>query len=310
MRSATVACAESRLEHRWVKSMPRDEWVSLGGLRLHYRDWGGSGQPVVLVHGLASTCHFWDLVAPRLSKSFSVVALEQRGHGDSDKPSSGYDFETLADDLHRFIEALRLKRPLVVGHSWGADVAVQYASSHSKVPIGLSLIDGGTMELSAVPGMTLEHARAEMAPPDFTGMTPERFTEMVRSHDFGFEITPEVEQIMRAGFHVRGDGTVSVKFARQNHMAVIEAFWDHRPSATYHQVTCPVLLMPTRGPSRSMPAEWLRSKYDSVALASRLLPASKIVWLEDSVHDVPLQRPALVARVIEEHILDGFFGVG
>ena len=44
--------------------VPKDEWVDLNGLSFHYRDWGGSGQPIVLLHGLASTCHIWDMVAP------------------------------------------------------------------------------------------------------------------------------------------------------------------------------------------------------------------------------------------------------
>ena len=65
---------------------PRDLTVGLDGMPFHYRDWGGAGQPIVLLHGLASTCHIWDLVAPILRRAFRVVALDQRGHGESGKP--------------------------------------------------------------------------------------------------------------------------------------------------------------------------------------------------------------------------------
>ena len=74
----------------------KDKYASANGLRLHYRDWGGSGQPLVLLHGLASTCRIWDLVAPILAEDFSVVALDQRGHGLSDKPDHGYDFASVS----------------------------------------------------------------------------------------------------------------------------------------------------------------------------------------------------------------------
>ena len=291
-----------------MTSVARDEWVSLGGLRLHYRDWGGSGQAVVLVHGLASTCHIWDLVAPRLSGGLAVVAVDQRGHGESAKPESGYDFDSVANDLERFIGALGLDEPVVVGHSWGGNVAVEYASRRSNKPKGLCLIEGGTIEISATPGMSLARAKELMAPPDFTGMPVDRFREMAGSRDFGFEVTPQIAEMMMANFEVLEDSTVRARFSRANHMQVIEAFWAHRPSDLYPRIECPVLLMPASGGASHLSDDQRNAIKDSIVRAGDLLPQSKTVWLEDSVHDVPLQRPDLVARVIEQHIRDGFFG--
>ena len=288
--------------------IPRDDWVSLEGLRVHYRDWGGSGRPIVLVHGLASTCHIWDLVAPILSRNFAVVALDQRGHGETGKPDDGYDFATVAGDLNRFMEALGINRPVIVGHSWGGNVALESAATPPSAPSGLCLIDGGTIEISAVPGMTLDRAREEMAPPDFTGTTMEQLREMARSRDWGFELTPEIEEIVSAVFEVLEDNTVRARFSRKSHMAVIEAFWGHKPSALYAKVECPVLLMPTRRGADHLTEEMRLAMEGSIATADRLLPASETVWLEDSVHDVPLQRPELVAEVIEEHVRGGLFG--
>ena len=54
---------------------PNDDWVNRNGLSFHYRDWGGAGQPIVLLHGLASTCHIWDMVAPILAEDNAVIAL-------------------------------------------------------------------------------------------------------------------------------------------------------------------------------------------------------------------------------------------
>ena len=115
---------------------PKDEWVNLNGLSFHYRDWGGSGQPIVLLHGLASTCHIWDMVAPILAEDNAVIALDQRGHGVSAKPDDGYDFATVSNDLLDLIRARNMERPIIVGHSWGADVALEFAVAYREIARG------------------------------------------------------------------------------------------------------------------------------------------------------------------------------
>ena len=290
-----------------VPATPTDRFVSVRELRLHYRDWGGSGRPVVLIHGLASTCHIWDLVAPLLARNLAVVAVDQRGHGDSDKPDHGYDFATVAADLQGFVEVLGIDRPVIIGHSWGGNVALEHAVTYPAVPRGLGLIDGGTIEISGAAGMTLERAREQMAPPDFAGRTVEELTELARGRDWGFELTPEIERIVMANFEVLEDRTVRAKFHRVNHMAVIDAFWEHKPSSMYERVRCPVLLMPTRQVGEQLPADWQDSREKSVIGAGRLLPTSETVWLDDSVHDAPLHRSQLVADTIAGHFQAGFF---
>jgi pimeloyl-ACP methyl ester carboxylesterase len=113
---------------------------------------------------------------------------------------------------------------------------------------------------------------------------------------------------MEANFDVVEDGTIRPKFTRENHMRIIDAMWDHKPSQIMGSVECPVLLMPARQVGdQAMAEQWSRwEKF--VEGAGRLLPQSRTVWLEDSVHDVPIQRPELVAGVIGEHIRDGYFG--
>ena len=91
---------------------PNDCYIDLRGLPFHYRDWGGGGRPVLLLHGLASTCHIWDLVAPLLAEEFRVVALDQRGHGLSAQVEDGYDFATVSSDAAAFIRFLEWERPV------------------------------------------------------------------------------------------------------------------------------------------------------------------------------------------------------
>ena len=286
-------------------SSPTAASAMVNGVLLRYWTWGGTGRPLVLLHGLASTHHIWDFVAPLLARGFWVVALDQRGHGESAKPDGGYDFATVAADLDGLLQALKTESPILVGHSWGGNVALEHAATYQAASGGLCLIDGGTIEISSY-FPSLEAARSEMAPPDFSDMTLESFRARAREWDFGYERTPEMRQATEANFEELADGKIKVRLSRANHMAVIDAFWDQKPSELYHRVRCPVLLMPARGRG-VRPKEWRERAERSIAAAGDALPVSKTVWLEDSVHDVPLQRPDLVAEVIKQHYADGFF---
>ena len=286
---------------------PNDCFIDLRGLPFHYRDWGGSGRPVLLLHGLASTCHIWDLVAPLLAEQFRVVALDQRGHGQSVQVDEGYDFTTVSGDAAAFINHLGWERPIVAGHSWGADVALELAAAQPDMASGLIFVDGGTIEPSARPGWSPEQAREDMAPPIFTGFTPDMMRERVVSGArFGPNPSETVVEAVLANFRVLEDGTIQSNLRRENHLRIIDALWDHKPSQIYPTLRCPVLMLPARQSTPDAMDRRFRRE-ESMARAASLLPVSETVWLEDSIHDVPLQRPELVANTIREHINNGFF---
>ena len=289
-----------------TSAQPTDAHISVNGNSFHYRNWGGEGQAVVLVHGLASNCRIWDLVAPILSRQFRVVAIDQRGHGESFKPDAGYDFATVVSDLHGFIDALDISNPVIVGHSWGADVALEYAVAHPGLARGLCFVDGGSIEISARPGWTLEDARREMAPPIWSGVTLEAFRERLRTRWLAVD-RPEIEQIVLANFDVNDDGTISSRLSRDNHFKIIDALWDHKPSELYSKVDCPVLLLPARQKEDQSPRARRWRREGAIARAESRLHSAKTVWMEDSIHDVPIQRPELVASTIADHITGGFF---
>ena len=283
-----------------------DCFVSVRGNSLHYRDWGGSGQPVILVHGLASNCRIWDLVAPILAGEFRVVALDQRGHGKSFKPDTGYDFATVVSDLDGVINSLELTHPIIVGHSWGGDVALEYDIAYPGKARGLCFVDGGTIEISGRADWTLDDAKREMAPPLWNGVTLEAFSARLRSRSIAMD-NPHIADIVLANFETQEDGTIMSRLSRENHFRIIEALWDHRPSQLYPNVLCPVLLMPARQKGDDSPQARRFRREESIARAESLLPKGKTVWMEDSIHDVPIQRPELVASTIADHINNGFF---
>lgn len=125
------------------------------GVRLYYRQMGGDGPVVLLLHGWPETGHAWRRVLPTLAMSgYTVVAPDLRGSGDSDKPSGGYDAVTRMEDVRALLQAFELAAApiFVVGHSDdGASVAQAYAKEHPDEVAGLAI-------LSAALGLTTERA--------------------------------------------------------------------------------------------------------------------------------------------------------
>jgi len=100
--------------------LPESAFVRANGLRLHYLDWGGPRPPALLLHATGFLATVWGPIAEALSRRYRVLALDQRGHGDSDKPPSGYHRLDFVADLSAFLDALELEGIVAIGHSAGA----------------------------------------------------------------------------------------------------------------------------------------------------------------------------------------------
>lgn len=115
--------------------------VEVDGHALAYTEYEGSGPPLVLLHGIGSRGVGWWPVIDGLTPSFTVYALDLRGHGDSAKPESGYDLTDYAGDLEGILNALDLARPLVMGHSLGGLVTLTWAAQYPERAAALVLED-------------------------------------------------------------------------------------------------------------------------------------------------------------------------
>lgn len=124
---------------------PKSIHLEGGGMRLHYVDWGGEARPpIVFLHGGCLTARTWDVVCLALRRQYRCVALDQRGHGDSDwSPEADYSFDAHAGDIERFVDALALKRFVLVGQSLGGANSVSYAGRHPERVAALVLVDVG-----------------------------------------------------------------------------------------------------------------------------------------------------------------------
>jgi esterase len=124
--------------------LPRDHQIIIGSARFHYLDWGGNGHPILFLHGGGLNAHTWDVVALMLRNRYRCIALDQRGHGDSEwSPSIDYGVDTQVGDVEGFVEALKLDNPVLVGQSMGGLNSMGYAVRHSDRMKGLVVVDVG-----------------------------------------------------------------------------------------------------------------------------------------------------------------------
>lgn len=103
--------------------------IDWNGLTFQYRETGEpSSPPIVALHALGTSAETWDQVAAALGEKYHVLALDQRGHGGSARPSS-YTFELMCDDLLHFANAMNLERFTLLGHSMGGTVSYLFAET-------------------------------------------------------------------------------------------------------------------------------------------------------------------------------------
>jgi pimeloyl-ACP methyl ester carboxylesterase len=259
---------------------------------------------MVLLHGLASSAHTWDALAPLLAPTFRVVALDERGHGESAKPDTGYDLATFVADLAGVLEALRPslgdERPIVIGHSWGAHVALAYAATFPQALSHLVLVDGGINEMQSRPDLTWEIAEKQMTPPDITMPLP-AFVERMRNR-LGPIYSDQVRDAILGNVWVDERGVVHPHLTRAHHLQLARAIFDHRPGADFDRVRCPTLIVVAEPAEGTGDPERLRWKRRAVAIAEQRLPHARILWLRETMHDIQLHRPAILANAIRQFV--------
>ncbi len=125
---------------------PTDHWVELNRIRFHYLDWGNDHLPhVVLLHGGSLTAHTWDMAALLLRDSYHLVALDQRGHGDTgwtpDDQLGEDNSDLMLEDTRQFIEHLGYERLTLVGMSMGGMNTLRYSARHPERLDAIGIVD-------------------------------------------------------------------------------------------------------------------------------------------------------------------------
>jgi pimeloyl-ACP methyl ester carboxylesterase len=270
-----------------------------GVLRMHTLDWGGSGPPLLLLHGLSSSARIWDFVAPILTQHFHVIAVDQRGHGLTDVPEDAYSFDEVTGDITALLDHLDVERPIVVGHSWGGGVAVQFAADFPTRTPGIVLVDGGVMDVGA--RLSWEQAEKEMRPPELNGIPIKAFLAAARQFpDMADRWSDQLQEMFLSNFEIR-DGKVYRRLPIDQHMQVVRALYDQGTHSLLERIECPALaLLARREPTNDLAQRWMEWREKSAEIAAQRLRRGRVMWMEDSIHDIPIQRPTELAEAIIE----------
>lgn len=114
---------------------PADRFATVNGLRIHYLEWGSADkQPLIMLHGIGRIAHTFDHIAPHFATNYHVMAVDMRGHGDSDwDPKGAYLVEDYVKDIEGLARQLRLQNIVIWGNSTGGRVAQVFAGLHPEM---------------------------------------------------------------------------------------------------------------------------------------------------------------------------------
>jgi pimeloyl-ACP methyl ester carboxylesterase len=281
-------------------------FVTFKDLRYYHRSWeaDGGGDYIVLLHGLGSNARIWDLVAPSLAEAgFRVAAFDMRGHGSSAKTNHGYTFETLSGDLRGLIEISQIEKPILVGHSFGAVLALDYAARNRRgkwAPSGIVLVDGGMAQLDTLPGATWEGVKEVLAPSRYEGTTLAAFLSQFKDPDRKWKPDDRALDLILTNFEIRRNGTIKPLLTYTRHLKALKSLWGFKTYACYDRVNCPVLMVPVLPSSPHSTEEEIHLQFKDQALevARASIQELHVSWLKDAIHEVPLQKPQELAELI------------
>jgi pimeloyl-ACP methyl ester carboxylesterase len=270
-----------------------DRWVVARGLRFHLVERGrADAPPLVFLHGITGHARTWDDEAEAFADRFHVLALDQRGHGDSDRAADAdYSNPAMVDDLAAIVDALGIGRFRLVGLSMGGRVGIGYAGSHPGrvermvvVDIGPDIAAAGMKRVMGMMAASPERFAAKDAALDWVRAANPRYSEAkIRQRvDHGLRELPD------GGFAWKYDRELRDN-ARQGRIRAAGDLW-----AAWAAIDCPVLLVQGR-----------ESDILDDAIAKRMLetqPRARLGIVADAGHSVPGDQPRAFLPAIEEFI--------
>ena len=183
---------------------PRSRRISgSDGLDLHLLEWSTEGVALLLVHGFGNDAHIWDDFAPAVATYYRVLALDQRGHGDSAWALHGeYEYEHFVADLECVCESLAIDRFVLVGHSLGGRVAMLYGGEHPDKLAGLVIVDSAP-EIDARGSTRIQMEVGQHRDPSFENVAE---YEGLLLHNYPAAQPEAIRRMARTNLKQRADG--------------------------------------------------------------------------------------------------------
>jgi pimeloyl-ACP methyl ester carboxylesterase len=279
-----------------TETRAQDKFLELGGLRFHYREWGSEqSPPLVLLHGLSSHARTWDRFAPQMIDTYRVLALDQRGHGETDWAPQ-YSTKLMADDAQHFIESLGLGRIALVGHSMGACNAYYLAAHHPELVSRLVIGDFGPDVMGSpagnnVAGRIRAAADAVFSDPEEVVAAAYAMNPRASETDVRGRVIANLKQRDDGRWVWRYDAAGLAAPGPEGRMPSREEQW-----AMLERITCPTLII-RGGESDTLTAE-------TAARMLTVIPNVRLVEVPRAGHSIPLDNPDGWLAVVRPFLLE------
>ena len=123
------------------KSPHKSAFVTANGIKMNYLDWGGTGDVIIMLTGFGNDAHVFDEIAPSFTDKFHVIGLTRRGFGETERPHSGYETTTRVEDVRAFMDAMKITRAHLVGHSLAGDEMTLFAAANPQRVLKMVYLD-------------------------------------------------------------------------------------------------------------------------------------------------------------------------
>lgn len=222
----------------------RDEFVIADDTTLHVVQWGEEGPPIVCVHALTANAFIFQIIADHFAQDHRVFAYDLRGRGDSDKPQEGYSVPIHAADLAALLDELHIEKPVILGHSLGALIALYFAAHYPEKLSKLVLIDAG----APLPWQTPEEQPAWLTASISRLGTPvpsfETYVERLKAAPFlGPYWNTYMDTYFKQDVVSNSDGSVVSKSSRNAILEEERRFAEAQADQQWAHVTVPTLLL-------------------------------------------------------------------
>lgn len=268
------------------------------GVRIRVHHLGGTGPPLVCVHATGFHGRVWEPFIPKLRERFSVVSLDQRGHGDSDKPSEGYDWARFGDDVLAVVDELGLVAPAAIGHSAGAAALVFAETTRPDTFSRLVLMDPVTPQPDLAPFMASDAnpmsdaARRRRSVWD----SPDQMIERLKK---GSPLAAWREEFLRAyvvyGTVARDDGTFELKCPPEVEAQIYQMGGRHDGWARLGDLRVPTLLL-----TGAVSPMWQDDRCDEAAAR---IPKGRHETVRGG-HFFPMENPDDAVAAVSRFLLD------
>ena len=259
----------------------RSSNIVLRHQRFHFLEWGAADAPtIVLLHGGHQSCNSWDLVSLHLAQKYRVLALDQRGHGDSEWARDwDYSNNTMALDAEAFIRAIGLEKPIVMAHSRGGRKSMLLARNAPGIMRGLAIVDVGPEVSERGRKVISSFVRENQEFDDL-----EHFVENVRKYD-PYRSREHIERTVKYNMIQRVDGKFVSKCDSNPRRAGAQAQKAQQDNVTLEEVGAfdfPVLIL--RGETSNI------LEPDAAIRFRDALPQGQLIEVPNCGHNVHSQN--------------------